>query len=123
MSAAITDVEVRSLLRLDATVDVSNEVSAANLQVDEDLATSGYSVERFRLIKLYLAAHLYTIAVDKGGLVQERVGQSEETYSGVNSSAKGLSRTLYGQQVMSLDSQGILASKGAGSVKAKFRVV
>src|SRR5690606_18568578 len=96
---------------------------AAYLIVTEDLAASGYSDERLQQINLNLAAHFASASVERGGLTYQRIGQSEERYQLINSSAYGLNTTRFGQIVVLLDTMNLLASMSANPLKARFEVI
>ncbi len=117
----VTSQEVRDLMGTLDTMDLTEHVNSAGIVVEEDLVNSGLSVQRRKLVELYLAAHFATLALEKGGLKSDEVGESVETYQTM--SEKGFNSTRWGQQAMSLDSSGILADNANPSARAEFEVV
>lgn len=126
MALDVTSSEVHGLLNSlgdQALIDLSAQIDAANLIVTEDLAGSGLSDDRQRLISLYLAAHFATITLYNGGLTHLETGQSVEKYVGTTQFDQGLTRTNWGQQAVILDGTGTLAQNASPKLKAEFRVV
>lgn len=119
--ASVTSQEVKDLLGTTDAMDVTEHINTASILVEEDLAGSGLSVQRKKLISLYLAAHFTTLALERGSLRSEKVGTSEETYR--DTTGEGLNSTRWGQQAMSLDSSGILADNANPLPRAEFEVV
>ena len=109
---------------LDATTDISWAVADATKVTTELFATSGYTPDRTDLITKYLAAHFVVLNTEKGGLVRDRMGEADQSYVG-SRDMSGLSLTRYGQQAMTLDVSGQLATmdKASRRLKAQFRVV
>lgn len=103
--------------------NVKPSLDAAKLIVGEDLSNKGLSDERLNLIATYLAAHFITIAVERGGLLSTKTGDAEDSF--VRPFGEALSANRFGQQVLFLDTTGIMAnkSKTAKNLKALFRVV
>jgi len=103
--------------------DVDPEVflEAASLTVTEKLSASGMSADRLKLVELWLAAHLLTVVVEKGGLTRSRMGNSEDWWSDIYTA--GFGSTRFGQTAMVFDDSGILAKMGTAKGKAEFRVV
>lgn len=124
MALDVTSNEVHALINSTETgIDLTPQINAANLMVTEDLATSGLSDDRKRLISLYLAAHFSILTLERGGLTHYEVGESVEKYPGVAGSAQGLNATKWGQQAVALDTSGTLALNAQPTQKAEFRVV
>ncbi len=123
----VTEDQVKSLmLHLENPTspdDLSLHLQAAELLVTEDLAGSGLSESRLDQITLFLAAHFATLAVEKGGLTRQEIGESSESYRSGSESDRGFYLTRYGSQAVAFDSTGTLASIADGAQKAEFRVV
>lgn len=117
--------ELRTYLRLHPNEDTDLHIflDMANGLVSEELATSGLSDNRKKAIELNLAAHFATLALEKGGITRQRVGESEEGYRQDFSSRPNLSMTRYGQQAVMLDTSGALSGMNAPAGKAEFRVM
>jgi hypothetical protein len=106
--------------------DVSWAVKDAQLLVGNVLLESGLDSARMELITKYVAAHFVILNTEKGGIVQERMGDASAMYasSPQMSSNSGLSATRYGRQAMMFDTSGKLTSFNQGaSLQAEFRVV
>lgn len=104
--------------------DLTSYIADASLLVDETLgvtAPSGLSEDRMKLIEKYLAAHLWVIAQEKGGLTGEKMGDASATYQ--KADGRGLSSTRFGQMVVNLDTTGKLDKVLSNVKKAQFRVV
>ncbi|TXH42042.1 MAG: hypothetical protein E6Q97_36495 [Desulfurellales bacterium] len=122
MAMAISDSDVKAII--DTERDTSPFITTAQLIVDEDLIGNSMSTERLDQIVLYLAAHFVCVTEERGGVTRSRLGDADESYRGIDSTAQGLSSTRYGQQAMILDSTGLLAAKSTnGGLKAIFEVV
>jgi hypothetical protein len=101
--------------------DLTPHIETANLMVTEDLVGQGLSDARLKLIEKWLSAHFAAIDVEKGGLTRIRTGDASEGYTAPTRMGKGLEMTRYGQQVMMLDTTGILRSHG--EMKARFTIL
>ena len=117
--ARVTDNEVCAVV--DTKRDVSPFIETANLIVEEQLVSAGMTPARLKQIELYLSAHFVAITEERGGLTSTGTGASKETYFGLL--GEGLKATRYGQQVISLDTSGILVLESGGKSQAEFRVV
>lgn len=117
--------ELKTYLGLMANddTDVTIFLEMGNILVDDELVGKGLSTNRLKMIELNLAAHYGCIAVEKGGLTRQKVGDSEEGYRQDFSSRPNLSMTRYGQQAVALDTSGTLSGLDAPKGKAEFRVV
>jgi hypothetical protein len=84
-------------------------IRTAHVMVQETLASRGLSEERLAEIDLWLAAHYLAISDQRPQ--QEKIGSEYAvTYQG--QTGQGLQATLYGQQVLLLDTTGALANLG-----------
>ena len=115
----VTDSEVCAVI--DTERDVSPFIETANLVVTEQLAGAGLSAARLKQIELYLSAHFVAITEERGALTTSDTGSSKEVYA--IEIGRGLNATRYGQQVITLDSSGILIVSASGKPQAEFRVV
>lgn len=124
----VTAAQLRSFagLQTDTTVlpdsTLNQYIAIATLIVTEDLEGSGYSSDRLDAIELNLAAHYAILGQERGGLIQQKIGTSEERYQ-LMSGSNSLSSSRFGQVVSSLDTLGILAGMASQPLKAAFRVV
>ena len=124
--AAPTDTSLRQLVDdIPTAQDTSSFISTAILLTDEVLANKGLSTNRLDVIKLYLAAHFAIITVERGGLIESRVGESSDRYAKPTTKIEtgGIGSTRYGQQAIALDSSGTLAVLGSGAKKARCKLV
>jgi len=119
----VSESELREVIEAGDTEKVTNYIDDAHLLVDETLGLApGLSDERLRLIEKYLAAHLWVLSAEKGGLQSEAKGESSASY--MASAGKGLSATRFGRLVLDLDYTGGLDKVLSGSArKAILRVV
>lgn len=100
-------------------------IDTASLIVDEELSTitPALSAARLAQIELYLAAHFAVMTYEAGGFLKRKINDVEEQYQELSVTLHGLSRTVYGQQVLLLDSSGRLNEIASPKLKASFRVV
>jgi hypothetical protein len=123
--ARVTAAEVKALLApyADSADDiVALAMEQATLLVDEDLASSGQSAARLRVIELNLAAHFTVVAVERGGFTYQKAGESGEGYANDRSKVK-YSSTRFGQQAVTMDTSGVLAAADSPGGVAEFRVM
>lgn len=122
-----TDAAVRQLFPKDqAALPVSHYVADASLLVTEILGTSGLTAGRLELVERYLAAHLYVLGTNEGGVMEETIGQSTVKLGSSFALGAGLRLTRFGQMAISFDTTGKLEDMSAsvkGKKKAEFRVV
>lgn len=84
----------------------------------------GLELARLMIIEKYFAAHMYTSAIDHGGITYDKQGEAIQQYNtDATKGQTGLAATRYGQLVMSLDSTGLLSAFGSTKKPALFRVV
>lgn len=103
--ARVTEEEVKAIL--DTTLTLTAFITTANLLVTEELEGSGYSEARLKQIELYLSAHFACLKDPR--LSKQKIGDAEDTYQ-VSKLGMGLEGSSYGQQVLALDSNSILAN-------------
>jgi hypothetical protein len=119
---SVTDSDVKAVI--DTTRDTSPFITTAQLVVDEQLLTKGFSADRLDAITVYLAAHFVAIAEpsSRSNLTSEKMGDASETYRvAIAKLGVGFNATPYGQQAIALDTSGTLAAMSAPTVlKAKI---
>jgi len=121
--ARVSAIEVKEVIGtniVDSTIQGSF-IDTAHVFVDTHLLSAGHSEEMLTKIELYLAAHFVALTEERGGLTGEKVGDASEFFSNVYKA--GFNATRYGQIALTLDTSGILASKGTTGAKAEFRVI
>src|ERR1700679_3492232 len=93
-----------------AKVDLTGFINTADLLITEELSNvrPALSVLRLTQIEKYLAAHYCCVAIERGGLTRQRVGESEDFYQGFSNKEISLSSTRFGQQAVILDTSGRL---------------
>lgn len=101
-----TSSAVQGIIETESSISLTPFIEVANELVTELCTASGYTDTRLELIERWLAAHFYAIrdlrrANEKAG----SVGESFQYKLGLN-----LAVTMYGQQVMLLDTAGNLAA-------------
>lgn len=107
MANRVTDEQLRAVVGAAADEVVTFYIDDANLLVNETLVGHGLSEDRLTVIEKYLAAHLYVLTVERGGLTKDKVGESEQGY--VDFTGKGIASTRFGSLAISLDTSGQLA--------------
>lgn len=112
----------QELLTADASA-LDTFVTIANNLGSTLLANCGYSADYQKIIEQYIGAHYVALAHENGGLVRKRTGDSEERYRELSTETYGLATTLFGQQAISLDTCGALASLSTKGLQAQFRVI
>lgn len=127
MATLNTTNELRAFAMLPPSAQYSDDsvqvfLDMANLVLSDYELTSLDSA-RQKLIELNLAAHFAIKTVERGGLTQQSVGESEERYQLMSDKLYGLASSNYGQTAMLLDTTGALTKLTAGYVKARFMVV
>jgi hypothetical protein len=115
--ARVTTDEVKEIFKTSLT-NLSAFITAANLVVENNLASSGYSDETKKEIERWLAAHF--ASVRSPTLRSSSLGDASEAYSR-GKLGIGLSFTEFGQQVRMLDHKGILSR--LGQPVARLRVM
>jgi hypothetical protein len=126
MAARVQEDDLRAIVEDDPSQPVQNFIDDAHLLVEEILNPGGHSVlteGRLTLIEKYLAAHLFTVSVEHGGLTLQRIGETEERYQPSAGPQPGLRGTRFGQLILGLDSTNLLESQLVGGTKkALFRL-
>ena len=98
-------------------------LATAQLVVAEDLAEVTLTEDRKDQITLYMAAHFATLVIEKGGLIRDEMGESEQEYRRIPAGVLGYNATRFGQQALALDTSGILAANGSATHKAIFQSI
>ena len=120
-----TDAAVRKLFPQDSSTAVATHyVEDANILVTELLGTSTLSAERLEIIERYIAAHLFVLGQQEGGIFEEKMGESTVKTGSTFTLGQGLKLTRWGQMALALDTTGALSQIEGGKKKtALFRVV
>lgn len=108
MALRVTEDEVHEIIDVDSEITTLIPfITAANLLVTERLGTSSLSAAQLKEIERWLAAHF--VAVRDRRTSQETLGSANQSFTG--KTGYGLEFTPYGQQVLLLDSTGLLSKK------------
>lgn len=121
-----TDAALRALFPATDKTEyaVTSYVADANVLVSEILGASGFSAERLEMIERYLAAHLYLLGTQEGGIFEDQMGESKVKTGSTFTLGQGLRLTRWGQMVLALDTTGGFAQIEGGVKKtAQFRLV
>lgn len=102
--------------------DLTSFIDDAHVLVNETLLAAGFTADRLTLIEKYLAAHLYVLSYEKGGLTGQKVDDASESYSTAKGQV-GLRANRFGQMVAGLDTSNLLTLSLEPSRKAQFRLV
>ncbi len=108
MSNRTSDIKVKEIFDTDIE-DTTPFIIAANLIITDKLTGQGLSADHLAELERWLAAHL-ACARDPRAKT-DKTGDASTTYTG--NFAEGLKSTPYGQQVLLLDSTGILSRTSA----------
>jgi len=100
--------------------DLQVFIDTSNLIVTEELGSSGLSDDRLKEIERFLAAHFATTADPQ--MQSERIG-SEYQYRVQGQFGEGLKSTTYGQQVLLLDTTGLMAKFADGKKRASISAI
>jgi hypothetical protein len=118
----VSDSELRDIIEAREGEKLTQYTDDAALLVNETLGTdSGLSEDRLKLIEKNLAAHLWVISAEKGGLQSERTLEAENVYQKIE--GQGLSSTRFGRLVQTYDTTGQLDKVLTPVKKAQLRVV
>lgn len=120
----VTETELRAYMGLDSSVSVTLFLDDAHILMDTYMGvTPAVGEDIAKILEKNLAAHLYTVSIDNGGVTARKIGESSETYAKAGSST-GMGSTRYGQIVLSLDTTGVFnTTVNNDKKKAQFRVV
>lgn len=120
--ARITPQDVKDIIDTDLDNRTLNVfINGANLTVTAVLGTStSLSAGQKKEIERWLTAHLIASGPEPSVQKEEVMGETQIEYQG--KTGKGLKATRYGQQVLLLDTTGLMA-QGAGKPKPSIQVV
>ena len=115
-----TELEVKEIISTELTAeDVTPFLNSANNVVTDDLSDEGYTATRLKNIEMWLAAHF--VAIRDPQMSKEKYGDGEHTFQG--KTGMGLEATLFGQQVMLFDTNGVLKAIADGKTDAVIEVI
>ncbi len=108
---------VQGIIETDATIDLAPFIDTANLLVTDVCGGFEYSDAKLEMIERWLAAHFYAIRDMRAS--REQAGSVSQAFQ--YKVDLGLNVTMYGQQVLRLDTEGGFAalearSKGLGKL-------
>lgn len=110
---------VAGIIQIEAGVDVQPFIDAANQLATDVCGSSGYSDQKMELIERWLSAHLYTIFDNQIRLAKAGTVSVAYQYK----IDYGLANSMYGQQVMLLDTLGNFAKlSNANKTQRKVKV-
>jgi len=118
---AVVDIDVRSIIEVADSLDLTAFLVTANLMRTEDLGNTSLSDARLDQIETYLAAHFAALFVERGALKSTTTLNAGDAYAG--DYGRGLRATRYGQQAIVLDTSGTLSTMAEPAARAQFRVV
>lgn len=94
-------------------------ISSANAVVTDLLSGAGYTEEKLKTVELWLTAHFIASTVERQ-IKAEQTGQARVDYEG--RTWKGLDGTTYGQQVMLLDTSGMLVQRIGKRIASMYAI-
>jgi len=104
-----TDTEVKEIIEIDDSIDLTPFIAAANALVTlcctGDAVKTAYTTEHLTLIETWLSAHMYTIRDPR--TETEKAGSVAAKYQ--SKVDLGFDTSHYGQTAMRLDNQGGLS--------------
>lgn len=125
MAVTINDV-LAMIKEYDATANYSWALTDAQILMTAPFAAASPAVPSTTqdLVIKYIAAHFITLAVERGGITKQKIGESEESYS--NKGGEGFASTRFGQQAKAMDPTRTLskmdqAIKGAAQLSVVHR--
>lgn len=111
-----TPVQVSSVIETDGGIDLAPFISTANELVTECCGDVGYTETRLELIERWLTAHFYAIRDPRAQ--SEKAGSVAASYA--MKVDMHLQATQYGQQALTLDTNGGLAALNQRALKGKL---
>lgn len=112
MAVRTTDTEVRQIIETDTSIDLIPFITVASSMVTELCTDSNgnevHGTERMTLIETWLAAHFYAIRDMR--LAEQNLSFMEYSESYQYKVGLNLQVTMYGQQVLILDTSGAFAA-------------
>ena len=117
----VTEGQVKEIISTDLS-DITAYITAANLIVTDRLGSTTTLGSAILIeIERWLTAHLIAITQEPESQVKaEKIGDASINYAR-GELGKSLEATFYGQQVILLDSTGLMAQ--SGKVKATMRII
>lgn len=112
----VTDADIQAIRP--TTVDTLPFIAVASLLVDQYVGAAGWSLAMAVEIERWLTAHLMEVAAPMA--TQRRLGTTDVRYEQAQL-GEGLKATRFGQQVLLLDTSGMLAGQGS-LLRATFDV-
>lgn len=125
MANRVTAQQLADTIGVQSLDGLDSFISDAHLLVDQVLLPLNQTAAQLMLMEKYLAAHLWVISAEKGGLTLSRVDDAEERYVNSNSAGKspvGLRSTRFGMLLVALDTTRALVKLFESSRQALFRV-
>lgn len=107
MPQRVVDADIKEIIETD--LDTQPFIALASLVVDRHLASAGYTATELMEMERWLAAHYVYI---RDPQLREAGADVTRMSFHVGRLGEGLTSTPYGQQVLVLDFQGILAQMG-----------
>lgn len=122
--ARINEAELRLYVNAPEGLDVSQFVDDAAVLMEVYFGQApSFGEPIAKMVEKNLAAHLYLLSVERGGMVAQKIGESSETYARNDSGLTGMGSTRFGQLAISLDTTGVLAGLlNPTKKKAQFRI-
>lgn len=120
----VSEQELREyLVGVPAELPLTQYIDDAHTLMDLKMGASPSVGEPLaRMIEKNLAAHMYTLAQDRGGVIEKKVGDSTEKYATGSNKTTGIGSTSFGQIVLSL-TDAFNGMQSTDKKKAQFRVV
>lgn len=116
-----TDADVRALVEMRSEVSTTPFITSASVYAGQFLAGKGLSEELLTQLEIYIAAHFAVLAVERGGLLKDTMGESSSTYKQPSNRLKGFESTGFGQAAITMDPSGTLSQ--ASLLDAQFQVI
>ena len=125
MANRVSEQELREYLPgVPSSVSLAQYLDDANALVAAKMGpTPGIGESLAKLVEKNLAAHLYTVTQERGGVVEKTVGESSERYAASTTKEGGIGSTSFGQMVLSLAGGAFDDMNGVTKKKAQFRVL
>lgn len=120
----VSPIDVQKVTDVNSSVDIEVQCKTAQTMVTQLLSGKGLDASVSDAVGLYLAAHLVSLTVEKGGLRRDRLGDADQSYKVPGDKDTGLASTRFGQMALMLDTSGTLAALSANKgLKALFSVI
>lgn len=112
MAKRVTVQEVKDIITLKSSISVASVsacITAANITIDSNSTSSGYSSTELKELERWLSAHFLAILDPRAE--SKKIGDAATKYR-LGSEGKGLDCTPYGQQLKVLDYKRTLNNLG-----------